>query len=430
MVADRTLRNVRVRAIRLRLLALVATLLWGVATLAVLVAYPPGYLPVAALVSATLVVGTAASLCALAWPPLTRGSRAAAGVAWLGILELLLLTPSVAGLVSELRQPGALLFLPSGEEAYGWFVALAAASLFAGIGLSRRLLGGMALRRSRLALAGVISVTMLAVGAGVSGSAALGIQLGVPGAAAAPDGPAAEAPLPPTCSSSLEAAPNADVTIDATAQIDGRKIGTVALTGVRAGRLERWDATVGGWPVEQRDEPATLAYARTSSATWLRAGSGPWTAVPLEEQIAPYVAVGATPAPVIVQDRETLDSEVIRVALSGTTRLAAEDAGIELVSGVRARHCRLLAGGSIALQAFRPLRWLLGQPALSDATALADWRGSLDWWVSNGGTLTMAAVSVEGLAPQGWPPGLQATLRASLTARALAVPPAITVPFP
>ncbi len=427
MVADRTLRTVRVRVIWLRMLALVATLLWGAAALAVLLAYHPR-VPVAPLVAATPMVGTAASLCALAWPPLVRSSRGAAGVVWVGILEILLLAPSLAGLVSALRQPGASPFLPSGEDAYAWFLTLVAASLLAGIGMSRHVLGGRALGRSRLALAGLIAATLLAVGSGVSGVAVVGTQLAFSSGGSAPSGPAGGAPLPPTCSSSLRAATNADVTIDAMSQVDGRELGTVELAGVRAGQLERWAATLGGWPVEHGGEPETISYARTSSGTWLRPGSEPWSTVPLEEQITPYVAIGATPAPVIVQDRETLDSEVIRVALSGTTRLAAEDLGIELVGRTQARHCQLLAGGSIALQAFRPLRWLLGQAALSDATAIADWRGTLDWWVGDDGTLRMAAVSVEGLTPAGWPAGLQATLQATLTARASAAPPAITVP--
>ncbi len=422
----------RVRAIRLRLLAAAAALLWGAAVVAVLLAYRPG-VPIAVLVAACPLAGLVASLVALVWPPLARGPRAFAAVAWLGILELLLLAPSFGGLVAALRQPGAAPLLPSPEDAYGWFLALAAASLFGGLGLSRRVLGVTTVRRIRLALATLIAIALLAVGSGVSGVAVLATALVVspPGgtAAAPPSGPGPAA-FPPTCSTLPHAAAAAAVSLLAAGRVDGRQIGSVALHGTRVGDDERWSATLAGWPVEAGGEPASLAYARVGAVAWLRSGTAAWTTVPLQERIVPYVPVGATPAPVVVQDRATLDSEVIRVALSGRARLAAEDVGFELVDGASTRHCRLLAGGSIALQAFRPLRWLLGQAPLADTPAIADWRGSLDWWVTPDDELAMASVSVEGLVPGGWPTGLQATLQATLTVRRLGTSPPIRAPAP
>ncbi len=419
----------RVRAIRLRLLAAAAALLWGAVILAVALAYRPG-VPVAPLVAATPVVGLAASLVAIAWPPLVRGRRESAVVAWAGILELLLLAPSVAGLVAALRQTSASPFLPSLEDAYGWFLALGAASLLAGLGLSRRVLGGTSLRRARAALAGLIAVALLAVGSGVSGVAALGTELAL-SPAAGPGSPLASAapPLPPACSTLPSVPDSASVSVRAVAWSGNHKVGTVTLTGARAGANERWTATLAGWPVDSGREPSSLNYARVGSSAWLRPAGAPWSEVPVTEEITPYVEVGATPAPVILQDRETLDSEVIRVTLASPARLAAEDVGIEIVDGVRARHCRLLAGGSVALQAFRPLRWLIGQPPLSDATAIADWRGNLDWWLMPDAQLAMVSVSVEGLNP-GWPGGLQGILQATLTTRPLASPPPIAVPTP
>ncbi len=434
----------RVRAIHLRLLASVAAVLWGAAALAVLVAYHPG-VPVAPLVAATPIVGLAASLLALAWPPVVRSDRAAAAVGWLGILELLLLAPSVGDLGSALLQPSASPFLPSAEDAYGWFLSLAAAALFAGIGLSRRVLGPGAVRRARLALALLLAVAMTGAGSGISGVAALATALAharpvaapvaaptagasaITGSSPAP-GATAEAALPPPCTAAVRAAPNAAVTIEAASKDDGRQIGSVSLTGVRAGQLERWTATLSGWPVDVGDEPTALAYVRTASGAWLRSGAGSWLSVPLQEQIVPYVPVGEAPAPVVVRDRETLDTEVIDVALSGPARLAAEDVGLEVVGNAPARHCRLLTGGSIATQAFRPLRWLLGQPALANGQSIADWRGNLDWWTRDDGTLAMAAVSVQGLVPGDWPSGLQALIGATLTVHPLASAPAIQVP--
>ncbi len=418
----------RVRSLRLRLLAAVAALAWGAAALAVLVAYRPGA-PMAPLVAATPIVGTLASLAALAWPPLVRSHRASAFVMWIGILGLLLLLPSVANLVAALQGPTGSPFLPSAEDAYGWFLALAATSLFAGLGLSRRLLGATSMRAPRAALASLIAVALLAVGSGVSGVAMLGTELAYTSTARTAPLPSEEQPVPPPCSQLPGVADAASVSVQGEARAGSQVVGTVSLTGSRAGTDERWSATLTGWPVTTGREPSSLAYVRVGSSAWLRSGTSPWDSVPVDETIIPYVEVGATPAPVIVQARETLDSEVIRVALANPARLAAEDVGLELVGGARARHCRLLAGGSIALQAFRPLRWLLGEPPLSDQSSIADWRGSLDWWVLPGGRLAVASVSVEGLNP-GWPGGLQTTLQATLTSTPLAVAPSITAPAP
>ncbi|MGC8634725.1 MAG: hypothetical protein ACP5VP_08675 [Candidatus Limnocylindrales bacterium] len=417
----------RVRAIHLRLLATAAALLWGAAAVAIIVAYRPGA-PVAPLVAAAPIVGMGASLLAMVWPPVSRGHRASAAVSWIGILELLLLAPSVLALVAGLRQATARPFLPSAEDAYGWFLALGAASLFAGLGLSRRVLGATSQRQARAALAVLVAIALLAVGTGISGVAALGTEIAFSAAAQPAGALASAAPaLPPACSQLPDAPPAAGVSLEAEASSDGKMIGAVSLYGTRVGDDERWAASVSGWPVSSGHEPASLAYVRVGTSAWLRLGQAPWNRVSVLEELAPYVEVGATPAPLVVQDRATLDTEVIRVALAGSSRLAAEDVGIELVGGVRARHCRLLAGGSIALQAFRPLRWLLGQPPLSDATAISDWRGSLDWWVLPDAELALASVSVEGLNP-GWPGGLQATLQATLTVHPLASPAQITPP--
>ena len=379
--------------------------------------------------AATPVVGLGASLAALAWPPLVRGRRESAVVAWTGILELLLLAPSVAGLVAALRQASATPFLPSVEDAYGWFLALGAASLLAGLGLSRRVLGGTSVRRARAALGGAdrgrdARRRLRRVRGGRARHRARAVPRGGTGGSVrvgrtgAPTGllDAAE------CPRRTRACP-----CRPSAWSGNQKVGTVTLAGTRAGDNERWTASLTGWPVDSGREPSSLDYARVGSSAWLRPAGAPWGEVPVIEEITPYVEVGATPAPVILQDRETLDSEVIRVTLASPARLAAEDVGIEIVDGVRARHCRLLAGGSVALQAFRPLRWLIGQPALSDATTIADWRGNLDWWLLQDGRLAMVSVSVEGLNP-GWPGGLQGTLQATLTTHPLASPPPIAAP--
>ena len=97
-----------------------------------------------------MLVGIAAAgpiliaIAAVAWPPVARGDRAFAAIAWLALVAMLLLVPSIAGLVTQLVGRGPQTLLPSFEAAYPWLVALFATALFAGLGLARRRLGGAA----------------------------------------------------------------------------------------------------------------------------------------------------------------------------------------------------------------------------------------------------------------------------------------------
>ena len=58
---------------------------------------------------------------------------------WLGIVALLCLVPSIAGVVTQLLAFGSRTLLPSLEAAYPWLLALLATSLFSGFGIARRL---------------------------------------------------------------------------------------------------------------------------------------------------------------------------------------------------------------------------------------------------------------------------------------------------
>ncbi len=74
----------------------------------------------------------------------------------LGIGTLLLLLPSIGGILNQIQALGSQTLMPSLEAAYPWLLALAGTSLFSGFGVARRLQGGMALaapaarRRSRV----------------------------------------------------------------------------------------------------------------------------------------------------------------------------------------------------------------------------------------------------------------------------------------
>ncbi len=71
----------------------------------------------------------------------------------------------------------------------------------------------------------------------------------------------------------------------------------------------------------------------------------------------------------------------------------AEDLGVELVEGARARHCRTAVDGPTALDTFLPLRWLAGGQLLTVTHPLTEWRGTLDWWVFTDGQLGQSTVS-------------------------------------
>ncbi len=101
---------------------------------------------------------------AVVWPPVTRGDGSNTAVVCLGVGALLCLIPSIGGLIGQLVSQGAQTLVPSAEAAYPWLLALLATSLFAGIGLARRIQGGNALRRRRLiqSVAFALGLTFLA----------------------------------------------------------------------------------------------------------------------------------------------------------------------------------------------------------------------------------------------------------------------------
>ena len=97
--------------------------------------------------------------------------------------------------------------------------------------------------------------------------------------------------------------------------------------------------------------------------------------------------------------------------------IVAEDLGVELVEGARARHCRTAVDGPTALDAFLPLRWLAGGQLLTVTHPLTEWRGTLDWWVFTDGQLGQATVIINGYPGEAWPTsGIQGSMEARLTA--------------
>ena len=88
-----------------------------------LLAYRPGG-PFDLIVGLTAMIPIAIALAGAVWPPVARGNVAFPAIVWLGILALLCLVPSIAGVVTQLLAFGSRTLLPSLEAIYPWLVAL------------------------------------------------------------------------------------------------------------------------------------------------------------------------------------------------------------------------------------------------------------------------------------------------------------------
>jgi hypothetical protein len=399
-----------IRLLELRLLAALLVALWAIAALAIAVGYHPGG-PADLLVRGSALMPALIAAVALVWPPIARGPRGAALLGWLAVGSALVLAPSIGELLRSIAAGGRQTLLPSPETIYATLVALFTTCLFVGLGLAREMLGQTALRRRRLLLGTIIAFALTSVVAAAFGGATLVNELAFrdrePAASAwGPSDPTLE---PPPCDGDLRPGPFAIIDVVASGDVDGERLGSVVLDGRRNGRNEEWHAQFA--TVWRSGEES---YARVGDAGWTRDGDGPW---------AP-LADGS------VADLETLDRAVVSEALAPQERVAAEDRGLELIGGARARHCRTAISGPIALRAFPSLRWLIGQGPLDTTPELGSWRGEVDWWVFGDGQLGMATVTVSGQPGGGPVTGLQATLRARLTALDRDAPQAVGPPGP
>ncbi len=377
------------RVIELRILGIALAGLWTTAFALILGGYRPGG-------PADLVVGVAAvgpaliALAAVAWPPVARGGRAFVAIAWLGLGVLLILTPSIGGLLVRLGARGPQTLLPSVEAGYPWLLALLGTSLFAGLGIARRHLGESALRRRRLLLGTAIGVT-LATSAGTlfaAASIANEVALRDLPAASSRFGPTDPTLEPPTCPGTLDAGATARLTGRLDMEVDGRRSGTVTIDGARNGDDFRWIGFAAtALTIGQHGS------ARLGDTAWSRAPRTGW--VPVQ------------PAFVTGQD---LDLQFMRTALIPDNRAVAEDRGLASIEGARARHCRIALDGTTFRAAFPQVALLLGD---GDLARLA---GELDYWVFADGQVGRVEVRVNGSAVGLVPDALLLTIRAELTA--------------
>jgi hypothetical protein len=380
---------VRVRTIEIRLLGLVLAALWLAVFVLVLLGYRPGG-PVDSAVGLAAVGPLVIALVGVIWPPAARGDRSFAAIAWLGFGAILLLIPSIQGVVNQLTSLGAQTLLPSVEAAYPWLLALLATGLFAGFGLVRWRLGGTARRRRRLVLGIGLGVAFGLAAGGTFAVAAVVNELSLR------DRPAIASRFGPTdperelapCDAALVAGPTATVSLLMDASVDGRQTGQVHITGFRNGADVRW-----------------TGYAATSvrlgQVGLIRVGARAWSLVPGNgwQEASNDEAVGVD-----------LDRQLVAGALGAPERTVAEDRGIEFIEGARARHCRVAIDGD-TLELALPEEDLVLGPA-----DLSRWRGTLDFWVFADGQLGQADGQVSGSALGLVPDALLATFRFHITA--------------
>lgn len=379
----------RVRSFELRLLGSALVVCWAVAGGLILLTYRPGG-PFDLIVGLATLGPIAIATGGIVWPPVARGDRAFSAILWLGILGMLCLVPSIVGMVDQLMAFGSQTLLPSVEAAYPWIVALLATSLFTGFGVARRLNGETALRRQRL-LAGVV-VACLATGlsGGAFGVAAIANEIALRDrtVAASRFGPTGGTDQPPLCDMPLASGPTARVRLQLHGTADLDPIGSVDLSGLRVDRDFRWLAYVA-----TSRELGEYATARKGDQAWVR---------------TPTLGWGSVPAGSVEGD--SLDLQAIAVALTPDYRATAEDRGVEVLEGARARRCRIAVDGITFEAAFPEVRWLVG------SADVHRWRGELDYWVFLDGQVGQVAGSVNGEAVGFVPPAIQATVEVLLTA--------------
>jgi hypothetical protein len=345
---------VRVRTIELRILGAALSALWFLVFLLLLASYHPGG-PADLAVSLAAVGPILVALASVAWPPVTRGDRAFAAIAWLALGAALLLLPSIASVVSQLPGLGPPTLLPSAESAYPWLLALIATALFAGLGIARRRLGETAIRRRRLVLGGGLALLMvLATGSVFAATAIVNeLALGDRAAITSRFGPTDPTLDPPDCSGALVAGATAHLELRMDAAIDDRRTGQVSIEGVRNQTDVRWTGFAATGQLLGQ-----LGVTRVGSQAWRRRPGTGWVPVTVSD-------VAGT----------DLDRQLVMVALTDANRSVAEDRGLAFVEGARARHCRITIDGDTLRQALPEIGLLIGQ------TDISRWRADLDYWV-------------------------------------------------
>ena len=202
-------------------------------------------------------------------------------------------------------------------------------------------------------------------------------------------GPTTGAAQPPLCDMPLAAGrpPACALHLDGT--IDLRPLGSVDLTGIRAGGDFRWQAYVA-----TSDQLGVYGSARSGQQAWIRTPSTDWHAVPAATVSA-----------------DTLDEQALAVALE---RGLPGDRRGPRRRGHRGRPGQALPRRrrrrDLRDRRFPQVRLLVG------SADLHRWRGQLDYWVFLDGEVGQIAGSINGEATAVVPEALQGTVEVLLTA--------------
>jgi len=375
------------------MLALALIGAWGLAAALILLAYRPGG-PLDVVVGITMLVPVSIAVVACIWPPVTRGRGSHALIVSLGFATLLVLLPSIGGVLNQLQALGSQTLMPSLEAAYPWLLALIGTSLFAGFGQARRLIGGAARRRHRLRLGVAIAAALTMVAGAAFGGAAIANEISLrenarPASASrfGPTGAGTDA-IPPPCDAKLVAGTTSRLGARLSGFIDGRPIGTVDVVGARRGLDFRWLAYVA-----TNTELGQYGQARVGQSAWIRTPFRGWQKS-TEDAVAD----------------SSLDLQATQGALTYGARATAEDRGIEVIEGARARRCRVSVDGPTFRSTFPQVAWLVGDDPL------AHWFGQLDYWIFLDGALGQVAGSVNGEAGGLREGAIQGTVDVVLTA--------------
>jgi hypothetical protein len=379
----------RVRTLELRLLAVGLAILWAIVAVLLLAGYRPGG-PADLLVGLAALAPLAVAVAAVAWPPAARGDLAFRTIAALGIATAIVLVPTMADLARQLLERGLQTLLPSPEAAYPWALAILGTSLFAGLGITRRLLGAASRRPVRLRVAVLLGIGLAVMSGTLMAGAAIANELALRDrpAAASRYGPTDPDLVPPLCDEALAAGATASLTLDLGGSLDGRSLGIARLRGVRSGPDFRWLADV----TTTRDIGLHGAAALGNRA-WTRQTSTRWS-----------------PVPQAIVEGESIDLALVTAAFAPGTRAPAEDLGLVYVEGARARRCRIAVDGTVFRDAFPQVRWLVG------TIDLEGWRGELDAWVFADGELGRAEGRLGGSGFEVAPGAIRGELFATLTA--------------
>jgi hypothetical protein len=394
---------VRVRVFEMRLLAAVLTALWVATSVLVLVAYRPGG-PADLLVGVALLLPVGIAATAVAWPPAAHGPQAFRLISALAVGTGLLLLPSLASLWRQIADRGLQTLVPSPEAGYPWVLAIVGTSLFAALGLARRVLGPGAPRGRRLAAALGAGLGTALVTSTLLASVAIANDLALAGkpAGSSQFGPTDPTRLPPSCDAPLAVGTTARLSLTLGGSIDGRSMGGARIRGARSGDDFSWTSEVASVQVL-----GLGGAARLETQGWLREPGSPWRRVP-----------GTSVA------GDSLDLAVLPEALGSEARAAAEEMGFTFVEGAGARHCRVAIAGDTFRRAFPQVRWLTGDADLHR------WRGELDYWIFSDGQLGRVDAWIEGEGFTLQPDAVQGRLEAILTATERGAPVTIGAPAP